>query len=60
MGVIAEFERSMVREQVDAGIARAKDAGIRAAGRRSRSTVEDVTFKRGQQRLAIIDQPLKG
>jgi len=28
MGVFAEFERSMIRERVNAGIARAKDAGI--------------------------------
>jgi Resolvase, N terminal domain len=27
MGVFAEFERSMIREQVNAGIARAKAAG---------------------------------
>jgi 4-aminobutyrate aminotransferase-like enzyme len=27
---------------------------------RSLLGVTDVTFKRGQQRLAIIDQPLKG
>jgi DNA invertase Pin-like site-specific DNA recombinase len=28
LGVFAEFERSMIRERVNAGIARAKDAGI--------------------------------
>jgi DNA invertase Pin-like site-specific DNA recombinase len=41
MGVFAEFERSMIRELVNAGIARAKDAGIHCGRPPITSTLED-------------------
>ena len=40
MGVFAEFERSMIRERVNAGIARAKDAGIHCGRPPIASTLE--------------------
>jgi DNA invertase Pin-like site-specific DNA recombinase len=39
-GVFAEFERGMVRERVNAGLARAKERGVRLGRRPVKSSVE--------------------
>ena len=39
-GVFAEFERGMIRERVNAGLARAKERGIRLGRRPVKSSVE--------------------
>ena len=41
LGVFAEFERSMIRERVNAGLARAKERGTVLGRRRTRGAVED-------------------
>ena len=41
LGVFAEFERCMIRERVNAGLARAKERGTVLGRRRTRSAVED-------------------
>jgi DNA invertase Pin-like site-specific DNA recombinase len=40
-GVFAEFERSMIRERVTAGLARARSKGIRLGRRKVSASVED-------------------
>ena len=39
-GVFAEFERGMIRERVNAGLARAKERGVRLGRRSVNSSVE--------------------
>jgi DNA invertase Pin-like site-specific DNA recombinase len=39
-GVLAEFERGMIRERVNAGLARAKERGVRLGRRPVKSSVE--------------------
>jgi DNA invertase Pin-like site-specific DNA recombinase len=39
-GVFAEFERGMIRERVNAGLARAKERGVRLGRRPVNSSVE--------------------
>src|SRR5215217_6069977 len=41
LGVFAEFERCIIRERVNAGLARAKERGTVLGRRRTRSAVED-------------------
>ena len=41
LGVFAEFERCMIRERVNAGLARAKERGTVLGRRRTRSAVEE-------------------
>jgi DNA invertase Pin-like site-specific DNA recombinase len=41
LGVFAEFERGIIRERVNAGLARAKENGIKLGRRKVRPAVED-------------------
>jgi len=49
MGVFAEFERSMIQERVKAGLARARDEGVRLG----RPTLEDADPSRAAKVLAM-------
>src|SRR6201991_1108302 len=41
LGVFAEFERGIIRERINAGLARAKENGIKLGRRKVRPAVED-------------------
>src|SRR5215204_5476473 len=54
LGVFAEFERCMIRERVNAGLARAKERGTVLGRRRTRSTVEDRIRTLRAEGLGIV------
>jgi DNA invertase Pin-like site-specific DNA recombinase len=57
MGVFAEFERSMIRERVRAGVARAKASGTKSGKAFGRPRTPAVLEKRIRDALATPGRP---
>jgi DNA invertase Pin-like site-specific DNA recombinase len=53
-GVFAEFERSMIRERVNAGLARARSKGIKLGRRKVKSSVEEQIQELRQGGMGIL------
>lgn len=53
-GVFAEFERSMIRERVNAGLARARSKGIKLGHRKVQSSVEEQIQELRQGGMGIL------
>ena len=53
-GVFAEFERSMIRERVNAGLARARSKGIKLGRRKVKPSVEEQIQELRQGGMGIL------
>jgi DNA invertase Pin-like site-specific DNA recombinase len=53
-GVFAEFERSMIRERVNAGLARARSKGIKLGRRPVKATVEQQIHELRRQGMGML------
>jgi DNA invertase Pin-like site-specific DNA recombinase len=60
-GVFAEFERSMIRERVNAGLARARSKGIKLGRRKVKPSVEEQIqeLRQGGMGILKIGKPLE-
>src|SRR3981189_1416293 len=56
LGVFAEFERGIIRERVNAGLARAKAKGVKLGRRKVKASVEDriLSLRKGGMRMLKI------
>ena len=60
-GVFAEFERSMIRERANAGLARARSKGIKLGRRKVKASVEEQIqqLRQGGMGILKIGKPLE-
>ena len=59
-GIFAEFERAMIRERVNAGLARAKEKGVKLGRRAVKRAVEDRIRALRAEGMGILKVVRKG